>query len=371
MNPYHTKSFDTKWLEGVRGLAILWIAWYHIDLMILPPNHEIFNIRSLATLGFAGVNVFLLASGFGLAFSMTRNQIKYSLPWSKLSWQNFFIRRLSRIYPLYIFAHILFFLLGAAVGKYADMPLDIGFLLSITGLRVFFPKYFWYGPDAFWFIGLILQLYILFPLLFWLLGKTGQLKFVIIIFTLCAVSRLLTAPLDNAYDLMLGLASNRIAEFGLGMAFGYGTAINKGLQLSFVSLNNKFFWIVSILSLTVGGLLFWGANSPVRIVSLDLVLGIAWFTVLAILVLLSIHIAYIYKLLISLGSISYSFYLLHSPPIRPAFAGLAAIGIKNFFIATILYLIIIGIFSFLLTQLESAILSKSQFGMKTTNEINQ
>lgn len=351
------RSYPTKWLEGVKALAILWIAWYHIDQLILPQNHEPFSIRTLASLGFSGVNVFLLLSGFGLAFSMTCTQIQSSKTWTELPWRNFVIRRLLRIYPLYIFSHILFFLLGASVGKYADMPLDIGFVLSITGLRVFFPNYFWYGPDAFWFIGLILQLYILFPLLFWLLLKIGNLRFIILTFVLCAFSRLMTASLEDAYIFTLGLAPNRLSEFCLGMAVGYGTATSQGFKLSFFSLSSKLFWFYSFLTIMGAGFLYWGPSSPIRTVGLDLLLCIASFTAIAVLVLLTIKFSTIYNFLILMGSISYSFYLLHSPPIRPAFVAFNALGIKNVFVFMFLYIGITALAAFVLAHLESLFFS--------------
>lgn len=353
-----TRSSPTNWLEGVKALAILWIAWYHIDQLILPQNQEDFSIRTLASLGFSGVNVFILLSGFGLTFSMACTQIKSSMTWIELPWQKFFIRRLLRIYPLYIFCHILFFLIGASVGKYADMPLDTGFLLSIIGLRVFFPNYFWYGPDAFWFIGLILQLYLLFPLLFWLILKIGNFNFLILTFTLCIFSRLITNSLEeNAYIFMLGLAPNRLAEFCLGVAVGYNTAINQGFRLSFFSLNNGFFWIGSFLSIMGAGFIYWGPNSLIRIVGLDLLLAIASFTAIAILVLLLFKNYTISKILSLMGSISYSFYLLHSPPIRHAFAAFNTLGLKNIFLLTLLYLGLIALSAFVLSQLESWLFS--------------
>ena len=79
----------TKWLEGVKALAILWIAWYHIDQLILPQNQELFSIRTLANLGFSGVNVFVMLSGFGLAFSMTSTQIQSFKAWTELPWRKF------------------------------------------------------------------------------------------------------------------------------------------------------------------------------------------------------------------------------------------------------------------------------------------
>lgn len=343
-------------LEAVRGLAIIWITWYHIDSLMLPTNQDIWNIRTLARLGFSGVNVFLFMSGFGLTLSMTKAHLNFNHLWIKLPWKKFFIRRFFKIYPLYIFCHFLFFITGIIMGKYADMPLDIGFLLSVTGLKVFFPKYFWYGPDAFWFIGLIIQLYILFPILFWLLLKTGKINFFIIVFIICTISRLITANSEYYYVLILGLAPNRLSEFCLGMLVGYTTATNKDMNINKISLVNKHIWLVFVLAVLVGLLINVQPILSIRIVCYDLVLAIASFTGLTIIALFISYISSAYNALFFLGNISYTFYLLHSPPIRPVFAILRNIGIQNFCILIVIFLSIITLFSFALTYLESLIL---------------
>ena len=349
-------SSRSRILDVVKALAILWIAWYHVDQLILPKNQEIFNFRTLASLGFAGVNVFILLSGFGLTLSMTKVYINHNNKYKNISWKRFFYRRLIRIYPLYIIAHILFFITGALLGKYADMPLDIGFLLSITGLRVFFPKYFWYGPDAFWFIGLIIQFYLLFPFLFWLLLKFKQAKFFLITFIICAISRLICSELENHYVLMLGLASNRIAEFYLGMILGYSTAIEKEPKLNNLSLKTKLIWITFLLSALFGIFIYWQPISFIRIISLDLLLATVFFNALIIIALIVKNIPLFYVYLCFVGNISYSFYLFHSPPIRPIFSALKTYGINSFWLMIVIYFLIITLLSYAFSYLESLFL---------------
>ena len=132
-----------QFLDVVRGLAIIWICWYHIDQLMSPVRSNI------AKFGYSGVSVFIIISGFGLTFSMLRNDIlsssynnKLLTNWKSFPWKKFFLKRLFSIYPLYILAHIIFLVTGFIMGKYEDMPLNIGLLLSITGLRVFFKDYF-------------------------------------------------------------------------------------------------------------------------------------------------------------------------------------------------------------------------------------
>ncbi|MBD2385317.1 acyltransferase family protein [Cylindrospermum sp. FACHB-282] len=353
-------SSRSQLFEVIRALAIIWIAWYHVDQLILPINQNIFSIRTLASLGYSGVNIFLLLSGIGLTLGMKKERIDSAIAWSDFPWKKFFLRRFLRIYPLYIVAHILFFITGALVGKYSDMPLDIGFLLSITGLRVFFPKYFWYGPDAFWFVGLILQFYFLFPVLFLLMIKINIKKFLLITFFICAISRLITAGSVDNYVLMLGLAPNRLAEFCLGMTIAYNTSIDKGLNIQNITLKNPLIWITFLVS-TVGGIfLYWTPVLQIKTIAFDLILAIAAFTGLTIIALMSSYISYIYQILAFLGSISYSFYLLHSPPIRPAFSAMKAIGIQNYWVTTLIYLSSIVLFSYILTYCESRLFSRKR-----------
>jgi peptidoglycan/LPS O-acetylase OafA/YrhL len=54
-------------LDVVRGLAIIWICWFHIDQFMSPVRSNI------AKFGYSGVSVFIILSGFGLTFSMLRN----------------------------------------------------------------------------------------------------------------------------------------------------------------------------------------------------------------------------------------------------------------------------------------------------------
>jgi peptidoglycan/LPS O-acetylase OafA/YrhL len=355
-----TKHLNFNILDAVKGLTILWIAWYHIDQLILLKNPDIFSLRTLATLGYAGVNVFIILSGIGLSLSQSKITDSPENYWHKFSWSKFFTRRFLRIYPLYIFCHILFFITGILVGKYAEMPLDEGFLLSITGLRVFFPKYFWYGPDAFWFVGLIIQLYLLFPILFWILLKTGKQKFLIITLAICVISRFITINSEHSYEFMLGLATNRLAEFSLGIVIGYDTKLNNEFSITHIYLKNKCLWIIFGLSILIGVLINWQPLSLVKIACNDLILGVIGFSGLSIISLIVNLIPKIYYSLCFIGTISYSLYLLHSPPIRPAFSAFKSFGIPHYWLITILYLLIMTVLSFGLTKLESRMLSRKR-----------
>ena len=65
----------------------------------------------------------------------------------------------------------------------------------------------------------------------------------------------------------------------------------------------------------------------------------------------------IYNFLILMGSISYSFYLLYSPPIRHAFVAFNALEIKSIFVWTFLYITKTSSAAFVFFHLESLVFS--------------
>lgn len=240
------------------------------------------------------------------------------------------------------------------------MPMDIGFFLSISGLNVFFPQYFWYGPDAFWFVGLIMQMYVLFPILFWLLLKLGQLRFISLIIGICFVSRAITSLSDDSYIYLLGLSSNRLIEFGLGMMLGIGQMKQKGFQLNWFSIKNKVFIILTLASLTGTYFIyhFVPQSNIIKIISIDGILCFTAFNVIALMTLIiRSNTSFIYKILIYISGIAYSIYLVHSPPIRPAFQVFQVLGIKSYVVSILLYTITVIIISSLLTALDSRLWS--------------
>jgi peptidoglycan/LPS O-acetylase OafA/YrhL len=367
-NKGYTYSIHHHLLDALKGLTIIWICWYHIDQLMLPGINDTFNFHTLARFGYLGVTTFIILSGFGLTLSIRKNTVSNC---NKFPWKEFFLRRVARIYPLYVFSHFIFLITGAIMGKYEDMPFNIGFILSITGLRAFFRDYFWYGPDTFWFIGLIIQLYILFPFLFMLIKITNTTNFLIIIFILTLISRNITCSFSDVdkYNFMLGLAPNRLAEFSLGIALANNILINQNPLSYNIYLKKSFIW-KSFIMLTAT-VLFVNLQPYffIRDVLLHPLLGIivSLFN-LIIIGLLTRKIKVLGIWMSFMGSISYSIYLWHSPPIRPAFAALTKIGINNYWLITILYLAVITLVSYSTTYLDNLINKKMRVSSHTTRE---
>ena len=73
-------------LDGIKGFALIGIIWYHLSQRSLPG-------------GFIGVDVFFTVSGFLLALSVLREIDRTG----RLRLGNFYLRRLSRLWPAMAF----------------------------------------------------------------------------------------------------------------------------------------------------------------------------------------------------------------------------------------------------------------------------
>lgn len=173
-------------------------------------------IRYLGFTGDQGVQVFILISGFVLTFGMLNSGHQ------QVNFKYFFSRRIARIYPAWILCHlglmVPWFFLEQGIS-----PISLKSWLSIAGLRIL-PSQLYYGSAAWWFIGCLIQLYVLFPFLYNLtIGRKNEklLIYLIIAAVMIRLSGLLF--LDEFIPSLLdywsrgALFFSRLPEFLLGM----------------------------------------------------------------------------------------------------------------------------------------------------------
>jgi peptidoglycan/LPS O-acetylase OafA/YrhL len=157
-----------QYLDVIRGVAILLVFWFHV-------LGAIFNYQSIhwdgliqsvpsvssliywpVTLGWSGVAIFFAVSGFCIHSSFVK---------STHSFPDYFIRRFFRIYPPYIAAVILFSAISyPGIRQFASHALLI---------HNFLPSTFFGISPAFWSIAVEVQLYLLYPLLYWFSRHVG------------------------------------------------------------------------------------------------------------------------------------------------------------------------------------------------------
>ncbi|HYA42414.1 MAG TPA: acyltransferase [Syntrophobacteraceae bacterium] len=230
-----------QWFDSLKGLAVIWIVVFHCLLayggnLPQPISFGCFSgfvhqcgqgvtfgefwcaiegiIVAIIQRGAQGVGVFILASGFGLTYSLViRGGVRDS-------WSIWYGRRLRRLLPVYWLAHLVFLVSPFAV---LHDPVDYRFLLSFLGDRVYpVDKMFFYFVPAWWFLGLLIELYIVFPLLYELMQRLGPVKYLgLCILSSSAARYIMGSVLQaNGYYEMGAFFVCRLWEFGAGMALG-------------------------------------------------------------------------------------------------------------------------------------------------------
>ncbi len=261
-------------IDVLRGVAILWVVLFHlwglsVNGIGFGPGRATYYERFLDRLGEGsgiasftaltdlffrigddGVAVFIMLSGVSLtALVSRRGSIGSLVP--------FYWRRLTRLLIPYWVAWLLFIATLAALALYRTefdggtfslnfqyvrftrvMSMDLalsGLLLVPRGLDL---ARFSAGPPALWFVLLLLQFYLLFPLLYRVLQIIGPFSFA----ALClGVSVAATALMIYHYgDVRLHgyvlsmWAPFRIFEFALGMSIGWLFVASPGRMLQWI-----------------------------------------------------------------------------------------------------------------------------------------
>lgn len=152
-------------LDGLRGIAILWVLWYHIwQISWLPaPLHA---LQFIPETGFEGVDLFFWISGFVIAYPFIKALVNGE---PQPAWGHFAYRRLMKIVPSYVLS----IAVAIAIG-YAHFTGGAQALRDV-GAHLFFVHTFSYDTygsinGVLWTLAVEVQFYALFPLL-WLAFK--------------------------------------------------------------------------------------------------------------------------------------------------------------------------------------------------------
>lgn len=188
------------WLDAVRAFAIVWVFINHVAEKLFGTGSFFANprenwpdlddrlsqieplsgsgiwdvlwnpLRYTGWLGDTGVQLFLIGTGFVLTRSLIRKRQNVD-PEGDAELEGFRPKRFARLFPTFwvIVAAILVLSIGAYVAgfgpdRYMVLPWTREFWLSLVGIRVDSDTLYW-GSPSWWYIGLLVQLYLIFPLL--------------------------------------------------------------------------------------------------------------------------------------------------------------------------------------------------------------
>src|SRR3954454_6990070 len=217
------------WIDISKGLAILFVAYFHFCSTyfqhgVLPPPDwndlaaSVLTILRLvwskvSGLGFHAVGVFIILGGWTLMQSTMRRDES-----GPLAWGSWYRARFLRLYPMYWVAHLVY-LVSPFVARLE--PVDSRIILSLLGLRfIDIQMNFMYLNAAWWYFSMLIQFYLIFPLLLWTARRVGPWWFLIIACAAGFFARYVLLVLwpQNGLWVLGGFAICRLPEFALGMS---------------------------------------------------------------------------------------------------------------------------------------------------------
>jgi peptidoglycan/LPS O-acetylase OafA/YrhL len=248
-------------------------------------------IRFIESHFYLGVNLFVIASGFGLYYSQL-------MQGKAFEWRSFLTRRLVALFPAAAYSLLFCFLFkGIFLDKFPTSHLVRNLYPFLGGFNLVSDQWF-YPPinGEMWFLGLIFQLYLVFPLLIKTLEWAGERRFLLILFGISAGFRALYY-VDIQYvvaTMGYGFFAGRLFEFGFGMVLAKRRLAGKSVSI---------WWSAGILA-------FWGYFFWFSYPFADALMGVGLFALLW-------HVAGLLKFMrVIFGFLSrqsYMLFLIHHP----------------------------------------------------------
>ncbi|HVI82934.1 MAG TPA: acyltransferase [Chthoniobacterales bacterium] len=307
------------WIDISKGLAILFVVYFHFFRTVFehyqPPPSDWSSLvargmsilRSawwqVSGLGFHAVGAFIILSGWTLMQStMARAESGH------VAWGKWYGARFVRLYPMYWVAHVVY-LVSPFVARLE--PVDPRIILSLLGLRfINIEMNFMYLNAAWWYFSMLIQFYLIFPLLFLAARKFGAWSFLLMTCALGFSVRYLMLdvyPVNGLWTLG-GFAVCRLPEFALGMTLGMwhagSTSLVESLLLRGPGLAAGILVYPLALKLYAHGITY---------VFCDFGTGACCFLAIVGIAGLISRAAPLAKMLTVVGMYSYGLYLIHQP----------------------------------------------------------
>jgi peptidoglycan/LPS O-acetylase OafA/YrhL len=251
-------------IDILRGVAILWVVLFHLwgDLEFFPGvpreyyeqltwqlkhgNGPWAIFTSFTDLlfrdGFQGVPLFMMISGVSLTIAAYRAG-------EGLNWPRFFFARFRKLLaPYWVGVALTYAVIsaiawrqattgsgsfsghfghGVTISLHTIILIDGGVIWASIALvpRLFEDQWFFAPQLALWFVGLLAQYYLLFPLLFFAMRRVGVVAFLVLTFGATVMANWWIVheygALELRFFLVTGWAPFRLFEFTAGMAIGW------------------------------------------------------------------------------------------------------------------------------------------------------
>jgi peptidoglycan/LPS O-acetylase OafA/YrhL len=172
--PTQSRDSTLRWipeLDGVRGIAVLLVMLCHsLVISPLPQAARQLHLRGLLVLGWSGVDLFFVLSGFLISGILLDTKD------SKNYFSSFYARRVLRIFPLYLFSVFAYFHLALPIAhhfggwQFMSNSLEPWFWFHLSSWKIAF------GEPAhwlthFWSLSIEEQFYLFWPIVVLFAGR--------------------------------------------------------------------------------------------------------------------------------------------------------------------------------------------------------
>ena len=256
----------------IKGIGILMIMFHNFFHLIVPEtgenefsfsadnfkryidftsSHPLDSIRySSSYFGHYGVQLFIFISSYGLYQAYKHKNVR---------WLHFMKKRIGKLYPTLVLG--IFYLMLSFIFHYHKFPpFDElkSYLLKFTLLYGFIPNEAESVSGPWWFFSAIVQLYAFFPLLLWVLRKSGANALLVIAFVFIGISMFLDLFIEipgiSVYYTFIG----QMPVFSLGLYFAAQSQIKIPKSIFILSIIlfafgnvNQYAWYFSFLAITI------------------------------------------------------------------------------------------------------------------------
>lgn len=294
-----------KSLDGVRGISALMIMVFHYSQDMYGNSLLVANFKKFAQIGQSGVTLFFVLSGFLITRILlnTKNDDSY--------FRNFYGRRMLRIFPLYYFFLLIYFIVIPVVFK-TSIP---NFKQQLIFYSYFQNIYFTFwgntpGPGHFWSLAVEEHFYIFWPLAVYYLSLKNLIRFSTFLIILAILTRIVMVT--NGFSVFTFTLTRMDA-----IVMGAIIAILETKGYMIIKFQ-KLYVTGCLLFITITALIWFfysgTANSNIQIIK-DLFISISFFLLISTLFTLNennvILIFLTNKALTFTGMISYGLYVYH------------------------------------------------------------
>lgn len=230
-------------LDGLRGVAAVWVLVSHVQILSGTPYISILSWGGLA------VDLFMMLSGLLMAHHYVQRRARE--PWDQPStWSTFWTRRFFRIAPLYYVVLLVALAISplmlegrnavahvwpetaTTAARYAGFELG-NVLAHITFIFGLSPDYAFRTPLPDWSIGLEMQFYLAFPFIMLLVSRFGLIRSGALLVVACLALRLAFPGYFRQFE-MPAFLPMKLYAFIIGIWLAVGRA-NQRMTLSLLA----------------------------------------------------------------------------------------------------------------------------------------